>query len=243
MSSYIDQKAVTALLRGQGCANSLKTLLENREISPVTIEPLINTIHDSFSLALSSIKSPNPPSQHESSQNMAGHVPRRSSKKTNYGAEGLEIYTVDSPTPRADDGFNWRKYGQKKIKGSLHHRCYYRCNAKHQNCRAKKQVQKIEDSPPIYRATYLGKHDCKAPAFVVKDDTDGSKMIKLDQVVSEPVMPQLGMEDQTTDHIMNQDFDINDFVVDVDEDQFWASQYHPFSSEDFMFFESFPALD
>ncbi|KAL1215275.1 putative WRKY transcription factor 64 [Cardamine amara subsp. amara] len=237
MSSYIDQKAVAALFHGQ-VANSLKTLLENHEISPVAIEPFINTIHDSFSLALSSIYSPN----------MASHVPRRSSKKTNYGAEDLETYTVDSPTPRADDGFTWRKYGQKKIKASPHHRCYYRCNAKHQNCRAKKQVQKIEDSPPMYRATYLGKHDCKAPASVVNDDTDGSKMIKLDQVVSEPVMPQLAtidhqaiaMEDQTTDHIMNQDCDINDFVVDVDEDQFWASPYHPFSPGNFVFFDYNP---
>lgn len=29
-----------------------------------------------------------------------------------YEAEGLENYRDDSPTPRLDDGFSWRKYRQ-----------------------------------------------------------------------------------------------------------------------------------
>lgn len=79
MSSNTDHKDVAALLHGQGCANSLKKLLENREISSVSTEPLINTILDSFSLALSFMDFP---PHHESSFiNMAGHVPQRSSKK------------------------------------------------------------------------------------------------------------------------------------------------------------------
>lgn len=79
MFSYIDHKAMVALLRDQGCANSLKKLLENPEINSISREPLINTILDSFSLALSSMDSPNSPSHYESSSpNMAGPVPRRS---------------------------------------------------------------------------------------------------------------------------------------------------------------------
>ncbi|KAG7589113.1 WRKY domain [Arabidopsis suecica] len=155
MSSKIDHKAVAALLHGQGCANILKTVLDNREISSVSTEPLINTILDSFSLALSSLNSPNPPPHHQfSSQNMAR--PQKSSKKKICGIEGLDNYRDDSPSPPPDDGFTWRKYGQKTIKTSLYQRCYYRCAyAKDQNSNATKRVQMIQDSPPVYRTTYL----------------------------------------------------------------------------------------
>ncbi|KAL6322912.1 hypothetical protein AAG906_021817 [Vitis piasezkii] len=37
-----------------------------------------------------------------------------------------------------DDGYKWRKYGQKVVKNSLHPRSYYRCT--HTNCRVKKRV-------------------------------------------------------------------------------------------------------
>ncbi|KAL1223157.1 putative WRKY transcription factor 64 [Cardamine amara subsp. amara] len=254
MFSYIDYKAVEALLHGQGCANNLKTLLENREISSVSIQPLVNTILDSFSLALSSMNSPNPPPYHESSfQYMASHVSRRSSKKKVYGAEGLENYRDDSPTPRPDDGFSWRKYGQKTIKTSPHQRSYYRCTyAKDHNCNASKRVQKIKDNPPVYRSTYVGKHVCKAPAFAVNDDAYGSEMIQFDQVVSEPVMPQLAtidhqaiaMEDQGTDHmvhIINQDCDINDSLVD--DEPFWASYFPPLPTGDLIFWDNIVTFD
>ncbi|EFH64766.1 predicted protein [Arabidopsis lyrata subsp. lyrata] len=241
MSSNIAQKAVAVLLRGQGCANSLKTLLQNNKSSSVSTEQLINTILNSFSLALSFVDSPNHLPHNESSlQNMTSHVPQRPSKKKNYGAEGLVFYRDESPTPR-DDGFTWRKYGQKTIKTSPHQRALYICAyAKDQNCNAKKRVQMIQDSPPVYRTTYVGKHVCKD--FAVHDDTYGSEMIKFDQVVSKSVMPQLAtieeqeitMEDEATDHIMNQEGDINDFLVD--DDQFWATQFPPFSLEDLMFF-------
>ncbi|KAG7586013.1 WRKY domain [Arabidopsis thaliana x Arabidopsis arenosa] len=252
MVSNIDHKAMEALLRGQGCANSLKILLENGKISSVSTEPLINTILDSFSLVLSFVDSPNPPPYHESSsQNMARPMPRRSSKEKLCGAQDLLNYRDDSPTPCSNDGFAWRKYGQKTIKTSPHQRCYYRCTyAKDQNCNATKRVQKIKDNPPVYRTTYMGKHVCTAS--VGHDDTHSSKMIQFDQVVSELVMPQLTtidhqvitMEDKVTDYIPINDYlecDINDFLVD--DDQFWATQFPPFSSEDLMFFDKIANLD
>ncbi|CAH8257221.1 unnamed protein product [Arabidopsis lyrata] len=251
MVSNIDHKAMEALLRGQGCANSLKILLENGEISSVSTEPLINTILDSFSLVLSFVDSPNPPLYHESSsRNMARPTPRRSSKEKLCGAQGLVNYRDDSPIPCPNDGFAWRKYGQKTIKTSPHQRCYYRCTyAKDQKCNATKRVQKIKDNPPVYRTTYMGKHVCTAS--VGHDDTHSSKMIQFDQVVSELVMPQLTtidhqvitMEDKVTHYIMNQecDIDINDYLVGYD--QFWANEFPPFPSDDTMFFDNIPAFD
>ncbi|CAA7019990.1 unnamed protein product [Microthlaspi erraticum] len=253
MYSERDHKTLVALLRGQVSANTLKALIANREISSASTEPLINTILDSFSLALSFMDSPTPLPHHESfTQNMAGPVSGISSlKKKICQAQVIEHYIDDSPTPLLDDGFSWRKYGQKTIKTSPHQRCYFRCTyAKEKNCKAAKRVQKIKDNPPVYRTTYVGKHTCEAPAFAVftnNEDTYGSKMIefdKCDHVMSESVTPQVAsidhqavaMEDKATDHIMNQECDDNEFLVDVDN--LWACYFPPLSPGDLMFFDN-----
>ncbi|KAG4172704.1 hypothetical protein ERO13_A11G014000v2 [Gossypium hirsutum] len=61
-----------------------------------------------------------------------------------------------------DDGFNWRKYGQKDILGSRFPRGYYRCTHRNINgCLATKQVQRSDDDPTIFDITYVGTHTCR----------------------------------------------------------------------------------
>ncbi|KAK1381680.1 WRKY1 transcription factor [Heracleum sosnowskyi] len=61
----------------------------------------------------------------------------------------------------ADDGYSWRKYGQKDILGAKHPRSYYRCTYKKtRTCHATKQVQKSDNDPAIFEITYKGKHTC-----------------------------------------------------------------------------------
>ncbi|KAK9016168.1 hypothetical protein V6N11_007248 [Hibiscus sabdariffa] len=61
-----------------------------------------------------------------------------------------------------DDGYAWRKYGQKQILNSIYPRSYYRCTyRKEQGCLATKQVQMIQDDPPKFESIYLGHHTCK----------------------------------------------------------------------------------
>ncbi|KAI3408973.1 uncharacterized protein J3R85_019922 [Psidium guajava] len=61
-----------------------------------------------------------------------------------------------------DDGYQWRKYGQKAILNSEFPRSYFRCTHKiDQGCQASKQVQKIEEDPPVYRTIYQGHHTCR----------------------------------------------------------------------------------
>ncbi|XP_047048374.1 transcription factor WRKY19-like [Lolium rigidum] len=62
---------------------------------------------------------------------------------------------------REDDGFSWRKYGQKEILGAQHPRAYYRCtHRKTQGCAAIKQVQRADEDPTLYDVTYHGTHTC-----------------------------------------------------------------------------------
>ncbi|KAL3521321.1 hypothetical protein ACH5RR_019470 [Cinchona calisaya] len=60
-----------------------------------------------------------------------------------------------------EDGYTWRKYGQKIILNSRFPRSYFRCTHKRlYDCPAKKQVQRMENDPNIFEVTYLGNHTC-----------------------------------------------------------------------------------
>ncbi|KAL3614859.1 WRKY transcription factor [Castilleja foliolosa] len=54
-----------------------------------------------------------------------------------------------------DDGYNWRKYGQKQVKGSEYPRSYYKCT--HPNCPVKKKVERSYEGH-ITEIIYKGAH-------------------------------------------------------------------------------------
>ncbi|CAI8612088.1 unnamed protein product [Vicia faba] len=55
-----------------------------------------------------------------------------------------------------DDGYRWRKYGQKAVKNNKFPRSYYRCT--HQGCNVKKQVQRLTRDEGVVVTTYEGVH-------------------------------------------------------------------------------------
>ncbi|XP_031490557.1 probable WRKY transcription factor 43 [Nymphaea colorata] len=55
-----------------------------------------------------------------------------------------------------DDGYRWRKYGQKAVKNNKFPRSYYRCT--HQSCNVKKQVQRLSKDEGVVVTTYEGIH-------------------------------------------------------------------------------------
>nr|WGV38261.1 WRKY [Loropetalum chinense var. rubrum]WGV38262.1 WRKY [Loropetalum chinense var. rubrum] len=60
----------------------------------------------------------------------------------------------------SDDGYNWRKYGQKLVKGSEYPRSYYKCT--HPNCEVKKLFERSHDGQ-ITEIIYKGTHDHPKP--------------------------------------------------------------------------------
>ncbi|KAJ9184097.1 hypothetical protein P3X46_007871 [Hevea brasiliensis] len=61
----------------------------------------------------------------------------------------------------SSDGYRWRKYGQKMVKGNSHIRSYYRCTSA--GCSARKHVERATDDATTSTITYEGKHDHDMP--------------------------------------------------------------------------------
>lgn len=64
---------------------------------------------------------------------------------------------VDKPT---EDGYNWRKYGQKQVKGSEFPRSYYKCTCP--SCPVKKKVERSLDGQ-VTEIIYKGQHNHQPP--------------------------------------------------------------------------------
>ncbi|CAL4946777.1 unnamed protein product [Urochloa decumbens] len=60
----------------------------------------------------------------------------------------------------SDDGYNWRKYGQKQVKGSENPRSYYKCTFP--GCPTKKKVERSLDGQ-ITEIVYKGTHNHAKP--------------------------------------------------------------------------------
>ncbi|KAK2977840.1 hypothetical protein RJ640_012086 [Escallonia rubra] len=70
-------------------------------------------------------------------------------------------FMTKSEIDHLEDGYRWRKYGQKAVKDSPFPRSYYRCTT--QKCTVKKRVERSFEDPSIVITTYEGQHNHHSP--------------------------------------------------------------------------------
>ncbi|MCO5595035.1 hypothetical protein L7F22_049072 [Adiantum nelumboides] len=87
-------------------------------------------------------------------------VPTKEDLAIQPGAVVAQPLVIERPS---EDGYNWRKYGQKQVKGSEFPRSYYKCT--HPNCSVKKKVERSHDGQ-VTEIVYKGEHDHPKPQSV-----------------------------------------------------------------------------
>nr|WCL15186.1 WRKY3118 [Atractylodes chinensis] len=92
--------------------------------------------------------------------------------KTNY--EPRVVVQTTSAVDIVNDGYRWRKYGQKLVKGNPNPRSYYRCS--NAGCPVKKHVERASHDEKVVITTYEGRHDHDMPAGIrtVTQNTHGN---------------------------------------------------------------------
>ncbi|KAL5225375.1 hypothetical protein ABZP36_012014 [Zizania latifolia] len=88
-------------------------------------------------------------------------VPKRRKGALPRWTEKFRVADANLEATPEDDGFSWRKYGQKDILGAKFPRGYYRCTYRNaQGCPATKQVQRSDTDLCVFYVTYQGVHTC-----------------------------------------------------------------------------------
>jgi hypothetical protein len=162
---------INELNRGYELAKQLKRHIDPLE-SPESCEFLIQKIISTYDKSISMLNSGDlvgePP------KSLSAGSPWSEASELKDQCQIGDVYKKRKTSPRwteqvrvcsgkgiGDDGYTWRKYGQKDILGANFPRAYYRCTHRHvRGCLATKQVQKSDEDPSMFEITYRGRHTC-----------------------------------------------------------------------------------
>ncbi|ESQ33893.1 hypothetical protein EUTSA_v10009672mg [Eutrema salsugineum] len=103
----------------------------------------------------------------EGDQHGVGECSKQLTKKGKSKGEKKEreakvAFMTKSEVDHLEDGYRWRKYGQKAVKNSPYPRGYYKCTT--QKCNVKKRVERSFQDPSFVITTYEGKHNHPIPS-------------------------------------------------------------------------------
>ncbi|PON52342.1 WRKY domain containing protein [Trema orientale] len=127
-----------------------------RSPEPETAAPIGSSTSNNPSVSSSSSEDP-PEKSTGSGGKPPPEIPNKVKKK---GQKRMRqprfAFMTKSEVDHLEDGYRWRKYGQKAVKNSPFPRSYYRCT--NSKCTVKKRVERSSDDPTIVITTYEGQH-------------------------------------------------------------------------------------
>lgn len=86
--------------------------------------------------------------------------------------DGKAQVEIETSADSMDDGYRWRKYGQKIVKGNPHPRSYYKCTSA--GCAVRKHVERSATDSRLLVTTYEGNHNHERPPIAARRGPGGS---------------------------------------------------------------------
>lgn len=206
-------------------------ILKSNHTSPLLYKPLAKTVSRSTISLLANMGTCNTSREQALAQNLASQTemakgvnPPKLIPVKSGNDKRSQLHTNNSDRP-SYDGYNWRKYGQKQVKGSDYPRSYYKCT--HPNCLVKKKVERSIDGE-IAEIVYKGEHNHSKPRLLrrhafdgtnedsntqlpnnqLNNDNEGSEGIKIDEVLgSSSHLTNLVKVQESYNHVSSEAFD------------------------------------
>ncbi|KAL4576547.1 hypothetical protein LXL04_012643 [Taraxacum kok-saghyz] len=145
-------------------------ILKSDHTSPLLYKPLAKTVSRTTISLLANMGTSNTNHEQPLTHNLESQNPPILTPVVKSNDKTLNLQTNISDRP-SYDGYNWRKYGQKQVKGSEYPRSYYKCT--HPNCMVKKKVERCINGE-IAEIVYKGEHSHSKPRLPRRHAFDGT---------------------------------------------------------------------
>ncbi|KAF3784974.1 putative WRKY transcription factor 57 [Nymphaea thermarum] len=164
--------------------------------APSTVPPTPNSSASSSSAEANDDESNSREGKDRLAANAQQEKEKRSDRKpkkkgTKREREPRFAFMTRSDVDHLEDGYRWRKYGQKAVKNSPFPRSYYRCTSV--KCGVKKRVERSCDDPSIVITTYEGQHTHHSPVAAGRHSTTPTLPT---QLLTHPPTPHLLQQQQ-----------------------------------------------
>lgn len=156
-------------------SSSLKKSLPQSMLSPLSPSPLQQRLPPAPAETVGALETDQTPSVEQKSQS-----------------------SLTATKTTSDDGYNWRKYGQKQVKSSDRFRSYHRCT--NADCFAKKKVERCPDGR-VTEVVYRGQHNHEQPRQAKLSREKGhpsSRPFAVTDGLDAPVIEPLDSDPSTT---------------------------------------------
>ncbi|CAI9767703.1 unnamed protein product [Fraxinus pennsylvanica] len=147
------------LTQGRELAKQLQISLNTSSSSDETCEFLIQRIKNTYEKALSMLNNDDGDDLDREFKEYQNTTRKRKAMPTS--TKKVQLCPGTGLEEQLDDGYSWKKYGQKDILGAKYPRGYYRCShGRGKGCIATKKVQRSNNDPTVIEITYIGEHTC-----------------------------------------------------------------------------------